>query len=142
MTFCARSKDYLITSLSSPCPKSPFENLAFQHQIIKCFLIYILVLQQSYFYIVYRSFIVYFRSLPSWKQKIAGKSLPLEKFAVKKSERFLSQGNMLILPAIELMYVWNGFIVIGKNKPVVESYYRLIEKTIAQHQNTDRKYRK
>ena len=45
------------------------------------------------------------RDIPSWKQKIAGKSLPMEKFAIRKSERFLDQNNKLVLPALELIYV-------------------------------------
>uniref|UniRef100_T1IHC5 Tetratricopeptide repeat protein 39B n=1 Tax=Strigamia maritima TaxID=126957 RepID=T1IHC5_STRMM len=52
--------------------------------------------------------------LPKYKQRIAGKSLPMEKFAIKKSQRFLQQNNRLILTAYELMYVWNAFIIVGK----------------------------
>jgi hypothetical protein len=33
----------------------------------------------------------------------------MEKFAIKKAERFLDQGNRLLLPSLELVYVWNGF---------------------------------
>ena len=70
------------------------------------------------------------RLVPSWKQKIAGKSLPMEKFAIRKSERFLEQGNYLVLPALELIYVWNGFKVIGKSWQMVEPVYVLVEKEL------------
>ena len=53
------------------------------------------------------------KSVPSMTQRIAGKSLPIEKFAVRKVKRFLAQGNRLVLPGYELMYVWNGFPVLG-----------------------------
>lgn len=39
------------------------------------------------------------RDVPLYKQRIAGKSLPMEKFAVKRAERYFLTG-MLIIPAI------------------------------------------
>lgn len=44
-----------------------------------------------------------FREIPSLKQRIAGKSLPIEKFAVAKSERFINGGR---LPLCVLVSVW------------------------------------
>ncbi len=70
-----------------------------------------------------------FRNVPQWKQRIAGKSLPMEKFAVRKAERFLNQGNHLALPALELIYVWNGFKIIGQSPALVEPIYALVEAT-------------
>ncbi len=68
------------------------------------------------------------RSVPSWKQRIAGKSLPMEKFAIRKANRFLEQGNFLVLPALELIYVWNGFRVLGKSWSMIEPVYVMVEK--------------
>lgn len=76
------------------------------------------------------------KSLPTWKQRIAGKSLPMEKFAVRKSERFLDQGNRLTLPSLELIYVWNGFRTLGKSWNLVEPVYVLIEDTIKEINQT------
>jgi len=50
-----------------------------------------------------------FRQVPLLKQRIAGKSLPVEKFAVKKSARYFEQNYHLTLPA----YVRDQFLVIA-----------------------------
>lgn len=76
------------------------------------------------------------RNAPQWKQRIAGKSLPMEKFAVKKSERFFSQKKKLLLPALELLYLWNLFKVLGKKWHLVEAAYKLVEDAMS-HLNKD-----
>ena len=70
-------------------------------------------------------------NIPNWKQRIAGKSLPMEKFAIRKSERFLAQGNYLVLPGLELIYVWNGFRILGQSWNLIEPIYILVEKAEA-----------
>ncbi|XP_068082309.1 tetratricopeptide repeat protein 39B isoform X2 [Anabrus simplex] len=70
------------------------------------------------------------RDAPQWKQRIAGKSLPMEKFTIKKTERFFSQGKTLILPAFELLYLWNLFKVLGKKFELVENVFKIIDKTL------------
>ncbi|KAF9236545.1 hypothetical protein BU15DRAFT_49888 [Melanogaster broomeanus] len=40
------------------------------------------------------------------RQRIAGKSIPLEKFAARKARKYLAQKNRLLLPALELAYVF------------------------------------
>ncbi|PVF92998.1 hypothetical protein CPB86DRAFT_809145 [Serendipita vermifera] len=44
-------------------------------------------------------------SVPGLLKKIAGKSIPLEKWVSRKARKFIAQGNRLLLPAIELSYV-------------------------------------
>ncbi|XP_068206006.1 tetratricopeptide repeat protein 39B-like isoform X3 [Palaemon carinicauda] len=68
------------------------------------------------------------RTIPSLKQRIAGKSLPVEKFAVKKSNRFFAQGETLCLSALELIYAWNGFKILAKKFENVEKMFVIIEK--------------
>ena len=54
----------------------------------------------------------------------------MEKFAINKAQRFLDQGNQLVLPALELIYVWNGFRILGKYWHLVEPIYALVEQTM------------
>ncbi|KAJ7627995.1 hypothetical protein DFH06DRAFT_1226877 [Mycena polygramma] len=44
--------------------------------------------------------------VPGLRQKIAGKSIPLEKFVARKARKFLSQDGRLALPALEISYVF------------------------------------
>lgn len=70
------------------------------------------------------------KNIPKWKQRVAGKSLPMEKFCVKKSERYWSQDRQLILPVFELMYLWNLFKVLGKKWELCEAVYRVVDRTL------------
>ena len=74
-----------------------------------------------------KNLILIYRSIPQLKQRIAGKSLPVEKFAVKKSARFFNQGGRLTLPLIELMYVWNFMKILCKNYQTLEEIYVMID---------------
>ncbi|KZC12619.1 Tetratricopeptide repeat protein 39B, partial [Dufourea novaeangliae] len=64
---------------------------------------------------------------PTFKQRIAGKSLPLEKFIIKKTERYFAQKKNLVLPVFELMFVWNLFRIIGKRQDLMLNIFKLIE---------------
>ncbi|KAH7882592.1 hypothetical protein F5I97DRAFT_1906457 [Phlebopus sp. FC_14] len=44
----------------------------------------------------------------SLRQRIAGKSIPLEKFVARKARKYLAQNNRLLLPALELAYVFSA----------------------------------
>ncbi|XP_070351491.1 tetratricopeptide repeat protein 39B isoform X9 [Equus asinus] len=79
-----------------------------------------------------------FRQVDSLKQRIAGKSIPTEKFAVRKSRRYspsLPAPVKLILPALEMMYVWNGFPIVSKRKDLSENLLVTVEKAEAALQN-------
>jgi Protein of unknown function (DUF3808) len=41
-----------------------------------------------------------FHDVPKYKQRIAGKSLPMEKFACRRAEKFFSADGFLLVPAI------------------------------------------
>uniref|UniRef100_A0A672KS38 Tetratricopeptide repeat domain 39A n=1 Tax=Sinocyclocheilus grahami TaxID=75366 RepID=A0A672KS38_SINGR len=82
-----------------------------------------------------------FRQVPSLKQKIAGKSLPTEKFAIRKARRY-NTDNAIPLPAppLEMMYIWNGYTVIGKHKDLTEGMLKTLDEaqqTLEQHPRTE-----
>ena len=74
------------------------------------------------------------RNVPKWKQRIAGKSIPMEKFAIAKSKLFLEQNNRLTLPSLELIYMWNGFRILGSRYETIEPVFILVEKAIREHE--------
>uniref|UniRef100_A0A3B3TSR5 Tetratricopeptide repeat domain 39A n=1 Tax=Poecilia latipinna TaxID=48699 RepID=A0A3B3TSR5_9TELE len=73
-----------------------------------------------------------FRQVPGLKQKIAGKSLPTEKFAIRKARRYFGE-NPVPLPAapLEMMYIWNGYTVIGKHKDLTEGILKTLDEAQA-----------
>ncbi|KAI0049076.1 hypothetical protein FA95DRAFT_1489914 [Auriscalpium vulgare] len=65
--------------------------------------------------------------VPKLRQRIAGKSIPLEKFVARKSRKCLSQEGHLMLPALELAYIFHGIahapreVIVGKMLPLVQT---------------------
>jgi hypothetical protein len=45
-------------------------------------------------------------TVPGLMQRIAGKSIPMEKFAARKAQKYAAQGGRLLLPSFELGYVF------------------------------------
>uniref|UniRef100_A0A672ZCN3 Tetratricopeptide repeat protein 39B n=1 Tax=Sphaeramia orbicularis TaxID=375764 RepID=A0A672ZCN3_9TELE len=69
-----------------------------------------------------------FRQVEGLKQRLAGKSIPTEKFAVRKSRRYKAANPvLLVVPALEMMYVWNGFTIVGKRADSTEALLVTIE---------------
>ncbi|XP_029014242.1 tetratricopeptide repeat protein 39B-like [Betta splendens] len=70
-----------------------------------------------------------FRQVEGLRLRLAGKSVPTEKFAAKKAQRyFLNNPVKLAVPALEMMYVWNGFSVVGKRPELTESILTTLAK--------------
>ncbi|KAI8917323.1 hypothetical protein BC831DRAFT_485416 [Entophlyctis helioformis] len=49
------------------------------------------------------------KEVPKKCKKVAGKSIPLEKFVARKSRKYFLQGDRLLMPGLEIIYMWNGF---------------------------------
>lgn len=47
--------------------------------------------------------------VPRLLQRIAGKSIPLEKFVSRRARKFIAQDNRLLLAGLDLAYVLNCF---------------------------------
>ncbi|KAM4603778.1 tetratricopeptide repeat protein 39B-like isoform 2-T2 [Polymixia lowei] len=70
-----------------------------------------------------------FRQVEGLRLRFAGKSIPTEKFAAKKAQRYSSPNPVqLVVPALEIMYVWNGFTIVGKRPQLTENILATIEK--------------
>ena len=65
--------------------------------------------------------------VPKLRQRIAGKSIPLEKFVARKARKCEAQGGRLVLPALELAYVLHAVsrapraVIAEKMLPLVEA---------------------
>ncbi|KAL1023789.1 hypothetical protein UPYG_G00046190 [Umbra pygmaea] len=56
-----------------------------------------------------------FRQVEGLRLRIAGKSIPTEKFAAKKAQRYSATPPVkLVIPAMEMIYVWNGFSIVSR----------------------------
>ncbi|KAF1395342.1 hypothetical protein PFLUV_G00010530 [Perca fluviatilis] len=69
-----------------------------------------------------------FRQVDGLRLRIAGKSIPTEKFAANKAKRYSSSNPVkLVVPALEMMYVWNGFTVVGKRPELTTNILTTLE---------------
>ncbi|KAF6772052.1 hypothetical protein AHF37_08943 [Paragonimus kellicotti] len=62
--------------------------------------------------------------------RFAGRSLPLEKVALRKSKRYFAQDKKLTLPALEIIFIWNGFKMIQCQQDSVMSFLMICENKI------------
>lgn len=65
------------------------------------------------------------KDVPPHKQRIAGKSIPVEKFVIAKSERSLEDAR-LPLCGLEMIYAWNGFLLLNKNRQLLEGAMHIV----------------
>jgi len=56
------------------------------------------------------------RMVPQLKKRIAGKSLPVEKFVVRKARKYLEQGKRLVAPVHEILSMWNQLSMLKNNE--------------------------
>ena len=70
-----------------------------------------------------------FRRVPELKIRLAGKSIPLEKYAIKQCEHFYEQ-KWLFLPSLELVYLMNGFYILAHDPKRLEENLDLVNGAI------------
>ncbi|KAI0632607.1 hypothetical protein C8Q77DRAFT_1118462 [Trametes polyzona] len=72
--------------------------------------------------------------LPSLRQRIAGKSIPLEKFVARKARKYAQQGGRLTLPALEFAYFYLGIahapraVILERMLPLVGAELETLDK--------------
>ncbi|XP_060793805.1 tetratricopeptide repeat protein 39B isoform X2 [Neoarius graeffei] len=77
-----------------------------------------------------------FRQVEGLKQRLAGKSIPTEKFAVRKARRYSGAKPVkMVIPALEMMYMWNGLTIVGKQPDATEALLITIERAEEQLRN-------
>ncbi|XP_045542220.1 tetratricopeptide repeat protein 39B isoform X2 [Papilio machaon] len=64
---------------------------------------------------------------PLYRQKIAGKSLPMEKWVTKRCARYSAQGGRLMMPAMELLCLWNMMSALAADVPTLQSLLKKID---------------
>uniref|UniRef100_A0AC35GN34 Uncharacterized protein n=2 Tax=Panagrolaimus sp. PS1159 TaxID=55785 RepID=A0AC35GN34_9BILA len=75
--------------------------------------------------------------VPKIRLRIAGKSIPVEKFCEKKSLRYYREGKLLY-PHYEFFYFWNGFSILANNLTLVQPILDDIEYTWKTEGSTDK----
>ncbi|KNC73878.1 hypothetical protein SARC_13563, partial [Sphaeroforma arctica JP610] len=70
-----------------------------------------------------------YNEVAEFKQRIAGKSIPSEKFVIRKARKFSLQNGYLMLPGLEIMIHWN--ILQYMDNYYLQSTLNLVLKSIA-----------
>ncbi|CAH8618945.1 unnamed protein product [Schistosoma haematobium] len=76
--------------------------------------------------------------IPHLIKRFGGRSLPIEKIALRKSSRYFAQNKRLTLPALELIFIWNGFKMIQSQPDAITAFIMICENKINElFQNRD-----
>ncbi|XP_013133396.1 PREDICTED: tetratricopeptide repeat protein 39B-like isoform X4 [Papilio polytes] len=67
------------------------------------------------------------KAAPLYRQKIAGKSLPMEKWVLMKCSRYTAQGGRLMMPAMELLCLWNLMSALAADVPTLHYLLKKID---------------
>ncbi|CAI4231720.1 unnamed protein product [Auanema sp. JU1783] len=69
------------------------------------------------------------------RYRIAGKSIPIEKYCARKANRYVNTKSFLFAH-YEFIYFWNGFDILNSNKPLLVNFYNDIESTWSKQSST------
>lgn len=65
--------------------------------------------------------------VPQLRHRIAGKTVHLEKLVELRSYLYFNEGETMLLPILDLFYLWNIFPMIQKNPTLLEPFLKDIE---------------
>ena len=65
--------------------------------------------------------------VPGLRHRIAGKTVHLEKFVELRSYLFFNENETMLLPILDMFYLWNIFPMIQKNPSLIRPFLGDIE---------------
>ncbi|XP_015786622.1 tetratricopeptide repeat protein 39B [Tetranychus urticae] len=82
------------------------------------------------------------KQVPKSMRRVAGKSIYLEKSLVKRSQLYFLEGETLLLPVMELFYIWNIFPILGKCPKMLDRLLQTVEKEMKNFSKESKHYHK
>ncbi|CAK1554906.1 unnamed protein product [Leptosia nina] len=79
------------------------------------------------------------QSATNYRQRILGRSVPMEKFALRRCERLRTRGH-LVLPGTEMLCLWNMYPAIAKDAILSDRLLKEIEDTHKEIERTIKNY--
>ena len=78
-------------------------------------------------------------SVPGLRIRYAGKTVPCEKFAIVKSEKYYEEDpkGSLLMPALEFIYIWNMFAILDKVPNYAQKILDIVEENIPKYEPKD-----
>lgn len=75
-------------------------------------------------------------SVPGLRIRYAGKTVPCEKFAIVKSEKYYEEDSngSLLMPALEFIYIWNMFAILDKAPHYAQKILDIVDVNIKRYE--------
>lgn len=68
--------------------------------------------------------------VPGLRHRIAGKTVHLEKFVELRSYLYFNEGETMLLPILDMFYLWNIFPMMQKNPSLLQPFLKDIEENL------------